>query len=78
MSANHDGGNYPEQVVVDAYVLVDICWLLSAVEEFARFGDVEAVHELLRFANPHLSADGLAQIAGDFASRVRRRIEAAR
>lgn len=78
MSANRDGESYPEQVVIDAYILVDICWLLSAVEEFARFGDVEAVCELASFAHPHLSADGLAEIAGEFGSRVRRRIEAAR
>jgi hypothetical protein len=78
MSANRDGESYPEQVVIDGSVLVDICWLLTSVEEFARFGDVEAVQELLGFAHPHLSADGLAKIAGEFKSRVRRRIEAAR
>jgi hypothetical protein len=78
MSANRDGESYPEQVVIDGYILIDICWLLTSVEEFARCGDVEAVCELLSFANPHLSADGLAEIAGEFASRVRRRIEAAR
>ena len=78
MSVNRDGENYSEHVVIDGYILNDICWLLTSIEEFARFGDVEAIDELLRFANPHLSADGLANIAGQFASRLRRRIEAAR
>ena len=78
MSANRYEEVLPEQVVIDGYTLVDICWLLTSVEEFARFGDLEAVAELLRSANPHLSADGLAEVAGQFASRLRRRIEAAR
>jgi hypothetical protein len=78
MSANRDGESYPEQVVIDGYILNDICWLLTSVEDFARFGDIDAVAELLRFANPHLSADGLAEIAGQFTIRLRGRIEAAR
>ena len=76
-SRMHDE-DLPEEVVIDGYILSDACWLLGAVEEFARFGDVSAVVELLRFAHPHLSADGLANIAGEYASRMRRRIEAAR
>jgi hypothetical protein len=78
MSATRDDDSYPEQVVIDGYTLNDICWLLTSVEDFARFGDIEAVTELLRFANPHLSADGLAEIAGQFTIRLRQRIEAAR
>jgi len=78
MSADHDEASYPEQVVIDGYLLGDICWLLGALEEFALFGGLEAVCELLSFANPELSADGLGKIAGEFKSRVRQRIEAAR
>jgi hypothetical protein len=77
MSANRDDETFPEQVVIDGYTLNDICWLLTSVEDFARFGDLDAVVELLRFANPHLSADGLAEVAGQFTIRLRRRIEAA-
>ena len=36
-------------------------WLPDAVEKFARFGDVSAVVELIKFADPHLSADGFAE-----------------
>jgi len=78
MSANRYEDVQPEEVVIDGYTLNDICWLLTSVEDFARFGDIEAVAELLRFANPHLCADGLAEVAGQFTIRLRRRIEAAR
>jgi hypothetical protein len=67
----------PEIVVVDGYTLSDVCWLLSAVAEFARFADLEAVQQLVRFANPALSADGLAKVADEFASRLARRVEVA-
>ncbi|MGD0085152.1 MAG: hypothetical protein ABSD78_18445 [Acidimicrobiales bacterium] len=78
MSTYPDDDIFPEEVVIDGYILDDVCWLLNAVEEFARFGDVEAVVELLRFADDRLSPDGLANVAGEFASRVRRKIQAAR
>jgi hypothetical protein len=78
MSAERYDETFPEQVVIDGYTLNDICWLLTSVEDFARFGDIDAVVELLRFANPHLCADGLAEVAGQFTLRLRRRIEAAR
>jgi hypothetical protein len=78
MSEDRYGESFPEEVVIDGYILNDICWLLTSIEEFAHFGDVEAVQELLRFADERLSAHGLANIAGEFGQRVRRRIEAAR
>lgn len=78
MTTHADPDRFPEEVVVDSYVLKDACWLLTSVEEFARFGDLGAVNELLKFADPKLSPDELADIAGEFASRLRRRIEAAR
>jgi hypothetical protein len=76
MSEDRYKDSYPEVVVIDGYVLKDICWLLTAVETFARFGAIGAVYELIRFPDSRLSADGLANIAGEFASRARRRIEA--
>lgn len=68
----------PEEVVVDGYVIEDVLWLLLAVEEFASSGDIEAVRELLRFADPNLSADGLGNVVGHLAIHLRRRIEEAR
>jgi len=75
MSTHHGEEVLPEVVVVDGYTLSDVCWLLSAVAEFARFADLEAVQQLVRFANPALGADGLAKIADEFASRLARRVE---
>ena len=69
---------FPEKVVIDHYILIDVCRLLGAVEEFARKGELEAVNELIGFSDSHLCADDLAEIAGEFASRVRRAIEASR
>jgi hypothetical protein len=77
MSAAHQEEVLPEVVVVDGYILHDVCWLLGAVAEFARFADIEAVRQLADFANPQLSADGLAEVADEFAARLRRRVEAA-
>ncbi len=77
MSTHHGEEVLPEVVVVDGYMLSDVCWLLSAVAEFARFADLEAVHQLVGFANPALSADGLAKVADEFAQRLMRRVEAA-
>jgi hypothetical protein len=68
----------PDEVVLDGLLVTDLCWLVSSLEEFARFGDVSAVTELLGFANPRLSPDGLARIAGEFGMRLRRGLEAAR
>jgi hypothetical protein len=68
----------PETVVLDGYILGDVRWLLGAVEEFARFGDVDAVGALLRFVDERLSSDGLAKVAGEFSAHLHRRIEAAR
>jgi hypothetical protein len=77
MSEDRYEDSYPDGFVIDGYILKDICWLLNAVETFARFGDIEAVYELVRFADSRLSADGLADIAGEFADRARRQIETA-
>jgi hypothetical protein len=76
MSAHHDD-TIPETVVVDGWSIDDACWLLGAVEEFALFGDVEWVEALIRVANPRLSAQGLAAIAGELCVRLRRQLEAA-
>ncbi|MGO8823693.1 MAG: hypothetical protein ACLQPH_07670 [Acidimicrobiales bacterium] len=77
MSTHHGDEVLPEVVVVDGYTLSDVCWLLRAVAEFARFADLEAVHQLVGFANPALSADGLARAADEFAGRLARRVEVA-
>jgi hypothetical protein len=77
MSPHHDD-TIPETVIVDGWSIDDACWLLGAVEEFALFGDVEWVDKLIRVANPELSADGLAAIAGGLCVRLRRQLEAAR
>lgn len=71
MTAHLHDEKFPEQVVIDGYVLKDACWLLDAVEKFARLGDVSAVVELIKFADNRLSPDGLASIAGEYASRLR-------
>jgi hypothetical protein len=71
MTAHLHDEKFPEQVVIDGYVLKDVCWLLQAVEELARLGDVSAVVELIKFADNRLSPDGLANIAGEYASRLR-------
>jgi hypothetical protein len=78
MSTQSSEESFPEKVVVDGYVINDICWLLRAVEEFALYGDLGVVNELLGFADDRLSPDGLAKVAGEFASRLRNQIEAAR
>jgi hypothetical protein len=70
MSTHLHDEKFPEKVVIDGYVLKDACWLLQAVEEFARFGAVSAVVELIKFADSRLSPDGLASIAGEYASRL--------
>jgi hypothetical protein len=70
--------SFPEKVVIGGYVLNDICWLVKAVEEFCLYGELGAVNELVGFADNRLSPDGLAKVAGEFASRLRSRIEAAR
>jgi hypothetical protein len=78
MSTKFSDESFPEKVVIDGYVLNDICWLLEAVEDFGLHGELGAVGELLGFADNRLSPDGLAKVAGEFASRLRSRIEAAR
>jgi len=70
MTAHLHDEKFPEKVVIDGYVLTDACRLLQAVEEFARLGDVSAVVELIKFADNRLSPDGLANIAGEYASRL--------
>ncbi|MGH9017205.1 MAG: hypothetical protein ACRDY1_05600 [Acidimicrobiales bacterium] len=75
-AARHDA--IPETVVVDGWSIDDACWLLCAVEEFALFGDVEGVDQLIRLANRPLSATGLATVAGELCVRLRRQLEAAR
>jgi hypothetical protein len=77
MSVHHDD-TIPETVVVDGSSIDDACWLLGAVEEFALFGELEGVEALIQLANPRLSADGLATIAGELCARLRRQLEAAR
>jgi len=77
MSAHHHD-IIPETVVVDGGSIEDACWLLGAVEEFALFGDIEWVEKLIGMANPELSAQGLATIAGELCARLRRQLEAAR
>lgn len=78
MSTNLSDKSFPEEVVIDGYVLNDICWLVKAVEEFSLHGELGAINELLGFADDRLSPDGLAKVAGEFASRLRSRIEAVR
>ncbi len=78
MSTRFSEESFPEKVVIDGYVLKDVCWLLRAVEEFALYGELGAVNELLGFADDRLSPDGLGKVAGEFALRLRNRIEASR
>jgi len=68
----------PNTVLVDGYLVDDVRWLVAAVGEFAGSGDIEAVKELLRFADPNLSADGLANVAGHLAVLLHQHIEEAR
>ncbi|MGH9307715.1 MAG: hypothetical protein ACRD0I_12650 [Acidimicrobiales bacterium] len=68
----------PVAVVVEGYLVDDVRWLVMAVEEFAGSGDIGAVKELLRFADPNLSADGLANVAGHLAILLSDHIEEAR
>jgi len=68
---------FAEKVVIDGHLCKDARELLGAVEEFACYGELEAVYELLRFAGPRLSADGLANVAGELALRLRKAAEAA-
>ena len=70
MSTEFSEESFPEKVVIDGYVINDICWLLKAVEDFALYGELGAVNELLSFADDRLSPDGLAKVAGEFASRL--------
>jgi hypothetical protein len=65
-------------LVVDAFTLQDISWLLASIEEFARKGDIEAVEEFLGYAHPHLSVNGLARIAGELDGHLRLRLEEVR
>ena len=78
MSTKSSEESFPEKVVIDGYVINDICWLLKAVEEFCLHGELGAMNELFSFADDRLSPDGLAKVAGEFASRLRGPIEAAR
>ncbi len=64
-------------VVIDGYLCRDLHWLAGAVEGFARSGELEAIANLVRFANPHLSADGLAEVAGQLALALRQAARAA-
>jgi len=68
----------PEHVVVHGYLLEDIRWLVTAVEEFALYGDPSSVRELIEHANPQLSPDGFSRIAGQLDAGLRRAIEASR
>ena len=68
----------PEHVVVDGYLVDDVRWLVSAVEEFALHGDPSSIHQLIEYANPRLSPDGFSRIAGQLALGLRRAIEASR
>jgi hypothetical protein len=68
---------FAEKVVIDGYVGKDLHWLAGAVESFARYGEPECVAELVKFANPHLSADGLAEVAGQLALALRQAARAA-
>lgn len=67
-----------DAVAVDSYTLEDARWLIAAVEELALHGSLDAVCELLNFANPQLSPDGLARIAGSLNMRLRRVLEGTR
>ena len=78
MSTHLHESRHDKTVIVERYILQDVAWLLDSLEEFARLGNVEAVHELLGFTNEHLSADGLAYIVNVLASRLEERMEAAR
>jgi hypothetical protein len=64
----------PGTVLVDIHAVKDAAWLLTALQEFARIGDIVAVNEMLRFTNTHLSADGLTRVAGNLASQLSSRI----
>lgn len=78
MSAHDLDAPPPEHVVVDGYLLEDVRWLISAVEEFALFGDPTSIHELIDHANPQLSPDGFSRIAGQLTVGLGRAIEASR
>jgi hypothetical protein len=68
----------PEVVPVDGYTMADVRWLLVAVTEFLEVADLDAVNDLIAFADPHLSPDGMARVVTDIAIRVTQQIEEAR
>ena len=78
MSAQDLDAPFPEHVVVDGWLLEDVRWLVSAVEEFGLHGDSSSIHQLIEYANPRLSPDGFSRIAGQLALGLRRAIEASR
>jgi hypothetical protein len=75
MSVPSADERFPDIVPVDGDTVADICWLLTSLEEYARMGDLEGVNELIRYAHPHLSPDGLANVAAGLTARLRRHVE---
>jgi hypothetical protein len=68
----------PAVVPVDGDTMADVCWLLVAVGEFLESADPAAINDLITFADPHLSPDGLAKVVAGIANRVLAQIEEAR
>jgi hypothetical protein len=75
---NSEEVRFEATLVVDAFILRDIAWLLASIKEFARTGDPASVEEFLEYVNPHLSADGLANIASALDGDVRQRLQEVR
>lgn len=77
MNDNLSDEGFAEKVVIDGHLCKDVRWLLGALCEFARYGEVGAVVELVKFAGPRLSANGLANVAGELALALAKAAEAA-
>jgi hypothetical protein len=68
---------YAPTVVIDGHLCQDLSRLVGVVEELALYGDLDAVYSLVGFVNKHLSADGLAAVAGALALRLQKAARAA-
>lgn len=68
---------YAPTVVIDGHLCKDLFALVGAVEEFALYGEREAVNNLVGFVSEHLSADGLGAVAGALAMRLKNAAEEA-
>ncbi len=68
----------PDEVVISARCFEDLVWLCASLEEFAGFGEDDAVGEFLLHANPKLRAAALKELAAGLVESLSRALERAR